>query len=108
MAFVYTATGEMTSRAWRAALAKGAAAEDLLLALGLVGILVGAGFKLAVVPFHMWTPDIYQGAPAPVGAYIATVSKAGVFFLLLRYFRQVPFDTGRRCSPSSRGSPSPR
>ena len=94
MALVYTATGEMTVQGLTAALTKDGAAEDLLLALGLVGILVGAGFKLAIVPFHMWTPDIYQGAPAPVGAYIATVSKAGVFFLLLRYFRQVPFDHG--------------
>ena len=48
-------------------------------------LLVGVGFKLAVVPFHMWTPDVYQGAPAPVGAYVATVSKGAVFALLLRY-----------------------
>ncbi len=94
MAFVYTATGTMTSQGLASVLAKGAAADDLILALGLVGILVGAGFKLAVVPFHMWTPDIYQGAPAPVGAYIATVSKAGVLFLVLRYFGTVPLETG--------------
>ena len=46
------------------------------------------GFKLALVPFHMWTPDVYQGAPAPVTAFIATVSKGGMFALLLRYFNQ--------------------
>ncbi len=45
---------------------------------------VGIGFKLAVVPFHMWTPDVYEGAPAPVTAFIATVSKGAVFALLLR------------------------
>ncbi len=49
-------------------------------------ILVGLGFKLAVVPFHMWTPDVYEGAPAPVTAFIATVSKGAVFALVLRYF----------------------
>jgi NADH-quinone oxidoreductase subunit N len=52
-------------------------------------IIVGVGFKLAVVPFHLWTPDVYEGAPAPVTAYIATVSKGAVFALLLRYFSRV-------------------
>ncbi|MGD8376920.1 MAG: NADH-quinone oxidoreductase subunit N [Acidobacteriota bacterium] len=56
--------------------------------LGIAGailVLVGIGFKLALVPFHMWAADVYQGAPAPVSAFIATVSKAGIFALLLRY-----------------------
>ena len=48
--------------------------------------LVGIGFKLAVVPFHMWIPDIYQGAPAPVAGFIATVSKGAVFAALFRIF----------------------
>jgi NADH-quinone oxidoreductase subunit N len=47
-------------------------------------IIVGVGFKLAVVPFHLWTPDVYEGAPAPVTAFIATVSKGAVFAVLLR------------------------
>lgn len=57
-----------------------------LVIAGLALIVVGIGFKLAVVPFHLWTPDVYEGAPAPVTAFIATVSKASVFALLLRYF----------------------
>jgi NADH-quinone oxidoreductase subunit N len=48
-------------------------------------ILAGLGFKLAVVPFHMWAPDVYQGAPAPVTAFVATVSKAAVAAFLLRH-----------------------
>ncbi|MFA5865849.1 MAG: NADH-quinone oxidoreductase subunit N, partial [Phycisphaerae bacterium] len=51
-------------------------------------IIVGIGFKLALVPFHLWTPDVYQGAPAPVTAFIATVSKGAMFALLLRFFSQ--------------------
>jgi NADH-quinone oxidoreductase subunit N len=51
-------------------------------------IVTGIGFKLALVPFHMWTPDVYEGAPAPVTAFVATVSKGGMFALLLRYFHQ--------------------
>lgn len=53
---------------------------------GLVMIIVGIAFKLALAPFHMWTPDVYEGAPAPVSAFIATVSKGAVFALLLRSF----------------------
>jgi NADH-quinone oxidoreductase subunit N len=49
-------------------------------------MMVGIGFKLALVPFHMWTPDVYQGAPAPVTAYVATVSKGAVMSVLIRFF----------------------
>ena len=49
-------------------------------------MIVGIGFKLAVAPFHMWTPDAYEGASAPVTAFIATISKGGMFALLLRFF----------------------
>ncbi len=54
--------------------------------IGIVMIIVGLGFKLSLVPFHLWTPDVYQGAPAPVTALLSTVSKSAIFALLLRYF----------------------
>ncbi len=60
--------------------------------LSLVGfglVVVGVGFKLAVVPFHLWTPDVYQGAPAPATAFVATVSKGAIIAFLLRYFIQL-------------------
>jgi NADH-quinone oxidoreductase subunit N len=63
-----------------------AASSDTLLVAGLALIITGVGFKLAVVPFQLWTPDVYEGAPAPVTAFIATVSKGAIFALLLRYF----------------------
>lgn len=56
------------------------------LVAGLMLVLTGIGFKLAVVPFHLWTPDVYEGAPLPVTAFIATVSKGGMFALILRWF----------------------
>jgi len=49
-------------------------------------MLVGIGFKLALVPFHMWTPDVYQGASAPVSSYIATISKGAVMAVFIRFF----------------------
>ncbi len=57
--------------------------------LGLIGvglILVGFGFKIAVVPFHMWTPDVYEGAPTPVTAFFSIGPKAAGFVVLLRIF----------------------
>ena len=68
-----------------AALLPDAQNSPLVLA-GLTFIVTGIGFKLGVVPFHLWAPDVYEGAPAPVTAFIATVSKGAIFALLLRYF----------------------
>ncbi len=67
----------------------GGLGNDPILLAGLVLIIVGVSFKLALVPFHMWTPDVYEGAPAPVTAFIATVSKGAMFVLLLRFFMYV-------------------
>ena len=63
---------------------------QLVLTAGWGLLLAGFGFKLALVPFQFWTPDVYQGAPAPVTAFIATVSKGGTFALMLRYFSLLP------------------
>ena len=65
-------------------------AEDVSPALwvGLALILVGLGFKVAAVPFHMWAPDVYEGAPLPVTAYLAVGSKAAAFALILRLFAE--------------------
>ncbi len=85
MALVYAESGSMAFSDI-AAFAAGPGAHGLMFLAGIVMILVGLGFKLAVVPFHMWTPDVYEGAPAPVTAFIATASKGAVFALVLRYF----------------------
>ncbi len=55
-----------------------------LLLAGLSLMLVGFAFKIAAVPFHMWTPDVYQGAPSPVTGFMSAVAKAGAFAALLR------------------------
>ena len=56
--------------------------------LGLVLIIAGMGFKVAAVPFHMWAPDAYEGAPIPVTAYLAVGSKVAAFALVLRLFTE--------------------
>jgi NADH-quinone oxidoreductase subunit N len=86
MALVYGEMGTMQfSRLAAGAGAAGGTAGAVALA-GVAMIVVGMGFKLALVPFHLWTPDVYQGAPAPTTAFVATVSKGAMFALVLRYF----------------------
>src|SRR5512144_2954735 len=88
MALIYAETGSLSFQL-TASRAASPAGYGLPLSAGLVLILVGLGFKLAVVPFHLWTPDVYEGAPAPVTAFIATASKGAVFALVLRYFVRI-------------------
>ncbi len=85
MALVYADLGTMEFTALGEQLMSGNF-QALYVLTGTGLILTGAGFKLAVVPFHMWTPDVYEGAPAPVTAFVATASKSAMFALLLRYF----------------------
>jgi NADH-quinone oxidoreductase subunit N len=56
--------------------------------VGFAMLLAGFGFKLAAVPFHMWAPDIYEGAPTPVTAHLSVLSKAAAFALVLRFFAE--------------------
>lgn len=56
--------------------------------VGLILIISGLGFKVAAVPFHMWAPDTYEGAPTPITAYLAIGSKAAAFALILRFFTE--------------------
>lgn len=88
MALIYFETGQLGFSEIGAYFA-GSEAYSLLLVTGLGLLIVGLGFKLALAPFHMWTPDVYEGAPAPVSAFVATVSKGGVVALLLRFYTEV-------------------
>lgn len=88
IALVYGATGSTSL----SAIASGASAVSsgtsnlTLLTIGSGLILVGLGFKVAAVPFHMWTPDVYQGAPSAVTAFMAAGAKIAGFAALLRVF----------------------
>ena len=56
------------------------------LILGIVLLIAGFGFKIAAIPFHMWVPDVYEGAPTPITAYLSVASKAAGFAIILRVF----------------------
>jgi NADH-quinone oxidoreductase subunit N len=85
VALSFGATGT-TSLAGIVAAVDSASADMPLLLVGAGLILIGLGFKVALVPFHMWTPDVYQGAPTPLTAFMAVGAKAAGFAALLRIF----------------------
>jgi NADH-quinone oxidoreductase subunit N len=84
MALVYADSGTMQFTG----IGSYAMHDSNLLLTGVALMLTGIGFKLALVPFHMWTPDVYQGAPAPVAGFIASVSKGAMFAAFLRFLFQ--------------------
>ena len=84
LALVYTATGTTSLDGIRAALA--GQAPGPLAAAGVILVLLGVGFKITMVPMHVWTPDVYQGAPTPVTAFISVVSKSAGFIFAVRMF----------------------
>ncbi|HTU44456.1 MAG TPA: NADH-quinone oxidoreductase subunit N [Bryobacteraceae bacterium] len=91
LALIYIAQGTMEFARMSAVPANATGGFAYL--AGIVLMITGIGFKLAVVPFHLWTPDVYQGAPLPVTAFVATVSKGGVFAFLLRWLRSASATT---------------
>ena len=86
IALVYGATGTTNLPQIADFLAKNVMLHDGLLLAGMALLLVGFGFKVAAVPFHLWTPDVYQGSPSPITGFMAAVAKAGGFAALLRVF----------------------
>ena len=87
MALIYSQTGALGFAEIGVAVAAiTSGAPYTVMVMGGAMILVGIGFKLSLAPFHLWTPDVYEGAPAPVAAYLATASKVAVMAVLLRFF----------------------
>jgi NADH-quinone oxidoreductase subunit N len=90
LALIYGATGSTFFTAISHAIAhpsiSGGLLNDPLLLTGLALVMVGFAFKASIAPFHQWTPDVYEGAPTPVTAFMATATKAAAFGVLLRFF----------------------
>ena len=90
IALVYGATGSTNVFEVGQTVSAGAASSTLL-TVGIAFLIIGFGFKVSAVPFHMWTPDVYEGAPAPVTAFMSAAVKAAAFVAFLRVF-MVGFD----------------
>lgn len=88
MALLYAESGSLSFAGIGASLSAGTSGHMVQIGVGMM--LVGLAFKLSLVPFHLWTPDVYEGAPAPVSAFLATASKVAVFAVLLRLYQVSP------------------
>ena len=86
VALTYGATGTTSLAGIGRFLAANTLLDQGILLIGIAMLLVGIGFKIAAVPFHMWTPDVYEGAPTPVTAFMASATKAAGFAALFRVF----------------------
>jgi NADH-quinone oxidoreductase subunit N len=86
-ALVYGATGTISFHGIAAAVAAHGLSGDSLLVLGLALIVAGLGFKMSAAPFHMWTPDVYEGAPTPVTAWMSSATKVAALLLAFRLMR---------------------
>jgi NADH-quinone oxidoreductase subunit N len=89
MAMLFGASGSVTM----AALANPALSANPLYWLGGGLFLVGLAFKLSLVPFHVWSPDVYEGAPLPITAYMSVVTKTGALAVFARFAYAIPADT---------------
>lgn len=85
-ALLYAATGQLSYAGLGEQATIAYLSNPLLVMAGTAMVISGIAFKLSVVPFHMWTPDVYQGAPTPVTGFLATVSKGAVFVALTRLY----------------------
>src|SRR6202008_1158317 len=86
IAWIFGVTGQTNLHRVAEALANPATDRSAVL-LGMVLVLVALGFKIAAVPFQIWVPDVYQGAPTPITAFLSVGSKAAGFVVLLRVLR---------------------
>ena len=91
MALLYAESGNLAFADIGLSLAR---ESSQLVQIGIGMMLIGLAFKLSLVPFHLWTPDVYEGAPAPVAAFLATASKVAVFAVLLRLYQISPAMSG--------------
>ncbi|HEV7585962.1 MAG TPA: NADH-quinone oxidoreductase subunit N [Solirubrobacteraceae bacterium] len=86
LAMLYGATGATDFAAIATGLSHGGLASDPLTLTGIALCVAGLGFKASVAPFHQWTPDVYEGAPTPITAFMAVTTKIAALGLFLRFF----------------------
>jgi len=98
LAFVYGATGATSF----SGVADGmeSMSDDVLLLTGLALVVAGLAFKASVAPFHQWTPDVYEGAPTPITAFMAVATKAAALGVILRFFDVAVVDASTTWAPA--------
>jgi NADH-quinone oxidoreductase subunit N len=100
MAFLYGGTGSTDFEGIAHGIAQGGVLGDPLILVGIGMCAVGLAFKTSIAPFHQWTPDVYQGAPTPITAFMAVATKAAAFAVFLRFFDVALGDQGGDWQPA--------
>ncbi len=100
LALIYGATGSTDFSAIASALSNGSLATDPLTLTGIALCVAGLCFKASVAPFHQWTPDVYEGAPTPVTAFMAVTTKVAALGVFLRFFDVALIDTQQSWGPA--------
>ena len=92
LSIIFGLTGTTKFFAIRDAVIAMDSSSNLALTLSTIFVLAGFGYKISAVPFHFWTPDVYEGSPTPITAYLSVAPKAAGFALMIRFFNQVFVD----------------
>jgi NADH-quinone oxidoreductase subunit N len=100
LALIYGATGSTQLGQIAGAIGSEVSLTDPLLLTGVALSLVGLAFKASIAPFHTWTPDVYQGAPTPITAFMAVATKAAAFAVILRFFDKALLPTVDNWAPA--------
>jgi NADH-quinone oxidoreductase subunit N len=94
LSYIYGLTGSTNYFEIQHAIANLDASANTALIMATIMMLVGFGYKVSAVPFHFWTPDVYEGAPTTITAFLSIAPKAGAFAMMIRFFNQVLADGG--------------
>ena len=94
LSYIFGLTGSTNYFQIQNAISQLDSSANTALLLSTIMILAGFGYKVSAVPFHFWTPDVYQGAPTTITAYLSIAPKAGAFAMMIRFFNQVFSDGG--------------
>ena len=94
LSYIYGLTGSTNFFQIQQTLAASGSESNSAILMAVVMILAGFGYKVSAVPFHFWTPDVYEGSPTTITAYLSIAPKAGAFAMMIRFFNQVLADGG--------------
>ena len=101
LSYVYGLTGSTNFFEIQKVLISNGLESNSAVLLSIIMILAGFGYKISAVPFHFWTPDVYEGSPTAITAYLSVAPKAGAFAMMIRFFNQIFSDGGALVSIDS-------
>ena len=94
LSYLYGLTGSTNFFKIQQAMTSSSEINNTAITLAVIMILTGFGYKISAVPFHFWTPDVYEGSPTTITAYLSVAPKAGALAMMIRFFNQVLADGG--------------